>query len=113
MLKLKKILSSFICLLVMLAFISAIGFAYGCASVTKARTEVSAKNQQATLNLSLIAEERDESTDHYDVASVPVQIFVSAFIFSYLEQPLLPFVFTCEKPLLKNSLYINFRSLRL
>jgi len=113
MTKLKKILSSFICLVILLAFVGAIGSEFGTATSPKTSKEVSPANSAAAVSPVLLAEERDDPTDHFDTVGLPLQLFLSAIIFFTSDHFTLSYFFNCENRILKNSLYINFRSLRL
>jgi len=111
--KLKKILSSFTCLVLLVAFAGAIGFVYGSVSVTKPGTEVSQANIHALLNISVVSEEKDDANDQYAAVILPIMFFGLSFIFFILFQSLVYTAISSGRPGLRNCLYLDFRSLRL
>ncbi len=111
--KLKKILSSFTCLLILAAFTGAISLEFGSVTLSKPRAEISRTNQHADINLSLISEEKDDANDHQQLAALPIELFLILFVFFISTLFLFNTLFSFKNSVSENYLFIKFRSLRL
>lgn len=111
--KLKKILSSFTCMLLLLAFASAIGFEFGHHPASKPRVEISAADSSAPPGYQVIAEDRDDYQKHLASVWLPATLFIVNLLF-FAHVPSV--ICLSRNPEIRpsgNLLYLNFRSLRL
>jgi len=110
--KIKKTATSFIYLLLLVAFTGVVGLEFGPVSMTKQRDEISQANLHSGLILSIIPEEEEDPNDQ-QLLMLPVDLFITTFIFFVAGFFLFIAQQDFENSFHKNSLFILFRSLRL
>ncbi|WP_317896789.1 hypothetical protein [Aurantibacillus circumpalustris] len=111
--KIKKTLKSFTCIAILLAFVGAASIEFGGMRSIKKFTEISTGNQNSGLTIALLTEDIDESTNNNILTAIPLAQFLFAFIHSEPNTLVAGANTLIEKKIEKESLYINFRSLRL
>lgn len=113
MLKLKKIISPALCLLLLTAFLGAMSMEFGTAYTSKLRTEVSSSEAHNGLDFQLVSEERDDFNAHYLAVVIPATLLLPGFIFFSPGSALTPGTFSNKQIISKEYLFITLRSLRL
>lgn len=111
--KVKKIISSLICLLILVAFASAINFEFSSATHRKKQSEVSSANNQAGIEFQLVSEESDDWSNQQQALLLPAILFLPGFVFFGLSLLIIFRISIYADSIPKQYLYINFRSLRL
>ena len=113
MMKLKKIASSFVCLVILAAFTGAVSFEFNTTRPSKPRCEVSKANAPQGVTFLIESEESDPLNDPYQSVMLPALVFLPGFILFGISPMVMELRTTTTKISQEQLLFIRFKSLRL
>ena len=113
MMKLKKIASSFVCLVILTAFTGAVSFEFSPTHSSKTRIELAKADPQPGVNFLIESEELDHLNDQHASVFLPALLFFSGLILFGIPPTVARLARNIEQIFEKPLLFLRFKSLRL